>query len=91
MRRGRTAPVVPTDVHSQLVMGLRSDTNMRWNDPALTFGRPIRWLLALLDDNVLPVTAGGLVGDRNYSQPPAYAASGDHCWSRRRPRRRDAS
>ena len=27
---------------------LRSAKNMRWNDPALAFTRPIRWLLALL-------------------------------------------
>ena len=32
----------------QIVSGLRSAKNMRWNDPGLSFTRPIRWLLALL-------------------------------------------
>ncbi|ATL69002.1 glycine--tRNA ligase [Nocardia terpenica] len=61
---GRSAAELLTAVFSQLVSGLRSDKNMRWNDPALTFSRPIRWLVALLDDTVLPVTAGALAADR---------------------------
>ncbi|WP_280267581.1 glycine--tRNA ligase [Nocardia wallacei] len=64
IRHGRTAADILTDILSQLVAGLRADKNMRWNDPALTFSRPIRWLLALLDDTVLPVTAGTLAADR---------------------------
>lgn len=57
---GRTAPEILTAVLSSLVSGLRADKNMRWNDPGLSFSRPIRWLLALLDDTVLPITAGAL-------------------------------
>ncbi|MEU8901838.1 glycine--tRNA ligase [Nocardia sp. NPDC048505] len=61
---GRIAAVVLTDVCSQLVTGLRADKNMRWRDPALSFSRPIRWLVALLDEAVLPVTAGTLTAGR---------------------------
>lgn len=61
---GRPAAVVLTEVCSQLVTGLRADKNMRWRDPGLSFSRPIRWLLALLDDAVLPVTAGTLAAGR---------------------------
>ncbi|WP_327145257.1 glycine--tRNA ligase [Nocardia sp. NBC_01327] len=64
LRPGRTAVEVLTDALSELVAGLRADKNMRWNDPALSFSRPIRWLLALLDGTVLPVTAGALSADR---------------------------
>jgi glycyl-tRNA synthetase len=32
---------------------------MRWNDPALSFTRPVRWLLALLDERPQPVLCGG--------------------------------
>ncbi|GAB2694912.1 glycine--tRNA ligase [Nocardia thraciensis] len=64
IRHGRTAPDILTTILTQLVAGLRADKNMRWNDPALTFSRPIRWLLALLDDTVLPITTGALAADR---------------------------
>ncbi|QBS41309.1 glycine--tRNA ligase [Nocardia sp. CS682] len=64
IRPGRTAPELLTTVLSQVVTGLHSDKNMRWNDPDLSFSRPIRWLLALLDDTVLPVTAGALEAGR---------------------------
>ena len=57
---GRTAAEILTTVLSGAVSSLRADKNMRWHDPTLSFSRPIRWLLALLDDTVLPVTAGAL-------------------------------
>lgn len=64
MRTGRSAPVVLTDVLSRLTLSLRANKNMRWRDPSLSFSRPIRWLTALLGDNVLPVTAGTLAAGR---------------------------
>ncbi|MFI7189986.1 glycine--tRNA ligase [Nocardia nova] len=77
-RPGRAAPEILTAVLSSLVAGLRADKNMRWNDPALSFSRPIRWLLALLDDTVLPITAGALTaaaityGHRNTDTPELH-------------------
>jgi glycyl-tRNA synthetase len=64
IQQGRTAAVLLTSILSQLVTGLRADKNMSWNDSVLSFSRPIRWLLALLDDTVLPVTAGALTAGR---------------------------
>ena len=46
------------------VTGLRAEKNMRWADPELSFSRPIRWLLALLGDAELPVTASALASGR---------------------------
>lgn len=63
-RRGRSSAEVLTRVFSDLVASLRSDRNMRWNDPALTFSRPIRWLVALLGDAELTVAAGSLASGR---------------------------
>ncbi|NUS43838.1 MAG: glycine--tRNA ligase subunit beta, partial [Mycobacteriaceae bacterium] len=80
-QHGRTAAVVLTDVCSQLATGLHADKNMRWNDPALTFSRPIRWLIALLDTAVLPVTAGTVTAgrttrvDRQAAQPEIEIAT----------------
>ncbi|MFF0452944.1 glycine--tRNA ligase [Nocardia africana] len=64
-RVGRSAAVVLTDVLSQLTVSLRADKNMRWSDPELSFSRPIRWLVALLGDKVLPVTAGAVAAGRS--------------------------
>jgi glycyl-tRNA synthetase len=61
---GRPTTEALADMLSTVVSGLRSSRNMRWNDPSLTFTRPIRWLLALLGDHVVPVTAGRLVAGR---------------------------
>ncbi|MEV6071559.1 glycine--tRNA ligase [Nocardia sp. NPDC052001] len=64
VRSGHSAAQVLTAVLSELVAELRADKNMRWNDPILSFSRPIRWLLALLNDAVLPVISGALRADR---------------------------
>jgi glycyl-tRNA synthetase len=61
---GRPAVEALAGLLAPVVTGLRSARNMRWNDPGLTFTRPIRWLLALLGDQVVPVTAGRLAADR---------------------------
>ncbi|MFG1891288.1 glycine--tRNA ligase [Micromonospora sp. NPDC049051] len=61
---GRTAQEVLRTVLAGAVGSLRSAKNMRWRDPELAFTRPIRWLLALWGDEVVPVTAGILAADR---------------------------
>ncbi len=49
---------------SGVVSGLRAAKNMRWRDPRLSFTRPIRWLLALWGEDVVPVQASTLAADR---------------------------
>ncbi|MFI6173669.1 glycine--tRNA ligase subunit beta [Nocardia sp. NPDC051052] len=81
VHRVEDAPEILTAVLSQLVAGLRSDKDMRWNDPSLSFSRPIRWLLALLEDTVLPVTAGALTAGRitrNHRQSDRPEITIDH-------------
>ncbi len=41
-----------------LVRSITFPKNMRWDDSGLVFGRPIRWLVALLGEEVLPVSIG---------------------------------
>jgi len=48
-----------------VVTGLRAAKNMRWGDPRLSFTRPIRWLLALWGDDVVPVRASTLAAGRS--------------------------
>jgi glycyl-tRNA synthetase len=55
---------VLADVLAGVVTGLRSARNMRWNDPQLTFTRPIRRLVALYGAEIVPVVASTLVAGR---------------------------
>jgi glycyl-tRNA synthetase len=57
---GRVAAAVLSEVFSTVVLGLRSEKNMRWSDPKLSFTRPVRWLLALHGQIPVPVAASAL-------------------------------
>jgi len=61
---GRGAAEVLSGVLSEIVTGLRSDKNMRWNDAKLSFTRPVRWLVALLGDQIVPVSVSSLAAGR---------------------------
>ncbi|HEY9751925.1 MAG TPA: glycine--tRNA ligase subunit beta [Coleofasciculaceae cyanobacterium] len=52
---GRPATEILTDLVPQWITGLEGKRLMRWGDGDLRFPRPIRWLVALLDDTVLPL------------------------------------
>ncbi len=61
---GRSALEVLAALLPEVVTGLRSEKNMRWNAPGLSFTRPIRWLLALLGDAVVPFAVSSLASGR---------------------------
>nr|BFE70956.1 hypothetical protein GCM10020092_042570 [Actinoplanes digitatis] len=61
---GRAAPAVLGEVLAKVAGGLRSAKNMRWSDPGLSFTRPIRWLVALWGDDVVPVAVSALRAGR---------------------------
>jgi glycyl-tRNA synthetase len=61
---GRGAVEVLSEVFARVVAELRADVNMRWNDPALSYVRPIRWLLALLGNTTVPVAVSALASGR---------------------------
>ncbi len=48
----------------QILHKLPFPKKMRWEESGFTFGRPIRWILALLDSEVVPVTVASLTADR---------------------------
>ncbi|GID29622.1 glycine--tRNA ligase [Paractinoplanes brasiliensis] len=80
---GGNAAEVLAPVLAKVVTGLRAAKNMRWNDPQLSFSRPIRWLTALWGDDVVPVAVGALSADRRTrllrtaSEPIAAVASAE--------------
>jgi len=52
---GRPAADILQEQIPQWILGLEGKRFMRWGDGDLRFPRPIRWLVALLDDQVLPL------------------------------------
>ncbi|NET30837.1 MAG: glycine--tRNA ligase subunit beta [Cyanothece sp. SIO1E1] len=53
---GRPTPEILTELVPQWIFGLEGKRLMRWGDGDLKFSRPVRWLVALLDEAVLPIT-----------------------------------
>ncbi|MEB3338036.1 MAG: glycine--tRNA ligase subunit beta, partial [Leptolyngbyaceae bacterium] len=53
---GQSTAVVLTELIPTWITGLEGKRFMRWGDGDLRFPRPIRWLVALLNDAVLPIT-----------------------------------
>lgn len=53
---GRPTADLLTEVVPQWIFGLEGKRFMRWGDGDLRFPRPIRWLVTLLDQAVLPIT-----------------------------------
>jgi glycyl-tRNA synthetase beta chain len=52
---GRAATEILTELIPQWIFGLEGRRFMRWGDGDLRFPRPIRWLVTLLDGDVLPL------------------------------------
>lgn len=61
---GKTAAEVLPKALEQLVLGMVHLKTMRWGDGSLRFPRPIRWLLALLGDDVIPLELDGITSGR---------------------------
>jgi glycyl-tRNA synthetase beta chain len=53
--QGRPIAQILTELVPHWIMGLEGKRLMRWGDGDIRFSRPIRWLVALLDDAVLPI------------------------------------
>jgi glycyl-tRNA synthetase beta chain len=57
------AAILP-DALARFIIALPFVKKMRWGDGDIRFVRPIRWLVALLDDAVLPLQIGDVVAGR---------------------------
>jgi glycyl-tRNA synthetase beta chain len=54
--KGRAIADILTELVPQWITQLEGKRFMRWGDGDLKFSRPIRWLVTLLDDTVLPIS-----------------------------------
>jgi glycyl-tRNA synthetase beta chain len=62
---GRTALDVLGELLPGVVAGLSFSRTMRWSPDGFRFGRPIRWIVALLDRRVIPLEVGGVRAGRH--------------------------
>jgi glycyl-tRNA synthetase len=57
---GRSVLEVLSKALPDLIAGIRFDKSMRWNASNVAFSRPIRWLMALFGEHVVPFEYAGL-------------------------------
>jgi glycyl-tRNA synthetase len=80
---GRPTPEVLAEILPGLVASIKFDKSMKWNDSGVAFSRPIRWLVALLGEHVIPFEYAGVVsgnltrGLRPYDSPEIKISSAD--------------
>ena len=63
--KGKPALEVLPAMLGQVAMKLQFPKSMRWDAGDYRFGRPVRWLLALLGKDIVPVKAFGLEAGRS--------------------------
>ncbi len=63
-RPGQPAAEVIPPLLRQVTLELTFPKTMRWGDRDIEFARPLRWLVALLDDQVLDLEIAGVRADR---------------------------
>jgi glycyl-tRNA synthetase len=61
---GRPAAEVLAESLPGLVAGIKFDKSMRWNHTNVSFSRPIRWLVCLLGETIIPFEYAGLAAGR---------------------------
>jgi len=61
---GRDAAAVLAELVPETVLGIPFPKVMRWGDGDLEYARPIQWLVALLGEEVVPMSLAGLEAGR---------------------------
>lgn len=61
---GRPAAELLGEILPELIRGIRFPKSMRWEPSGLTFARPIRWIVALCSESVVPFELAGVSSGR---------------------------
>lgn len=64
VEKGQPATEVLATLLPDLIASLRFSLSMRWNATNVVFSRPIRWVVALLGDSVIPFEYAGVSSGR---------------------------
>jgi glycyl-tRNA synthetase beta chain len=59
-KRGRSAAEILAESLPKEIASVYWPKNMFWRRPSERFVRPVRWLVAMLDDQIIPVDFGGI-------------------------------
>lgn len=84
---GRPSIEVLAEVLPQLIASIKFGKSMRWNESGIAFSRPIRWVIALLGDVVIPFSYAGIAsgnitrGLRPYGSPEITIQNSDTYFS----------
>jgi len=62
--QGRPVQKVLSEALPELILSISFPRTMTWADPAARFGRPIRWLVSMLGDKVVPFDVAGVRAGR---------------------------
>jgi len=78
--KGKSTMEILAEQLPEICAGIRFGKSMRWNQSKVTFSRPVRWLVALLGEHVVPFSFAGLQSDRQtrgmrFSTEPACSLS----------------
>lgn len=79
--KGQPTLTILPDLLPQMIVSLNFPKNMRWGDKDLRFARPIKWLLALYGEDLIPFELAGVhsgkstYGHRFLSQGPLEIAN----------------
>ncbi len=66
---GGPAMDILAGLFTEAVSGINFPRTMRWGEGKHSFARPIRWVLALLGEDVIPVELAGVMADRESFGP----------------------
>lgn len=61
---GKPASEILAEICPQIIQNLVFPKSMHWGHHTLHYARPIRWILALLDNNIVPFSIGHISSDR---------------------------
>jgi glycyl-tRNA synthetase len=64
LEKGQSAAAILAQSLPELYSNIRFTKNMRWNQSGTAFSRPVRWLVALLGEDVIPFAFAGLWSGR---------------------------
>ncbi len=73
--KGRPASEILAEIIPKLIASIPFPKTMRWGSEKVRFARPIRWILALVGDEIVPFSFGNVTSDR-YSQGHRFSETG---------------
>ncbi|MHB8707778.1 MAG: glycine--tRNA ligase subunit beta [Desulfuromonadales bacterium] len=82
---GRPTSELLRDILPRLINGISFKKSMRWKDLDVRFARPVHWIVALYDGEVVPLTFGELTSGNvsrghRFMAPQPFAVSGCDDW-----------